>query len=135
MAVELQEPATSYRLISADDHVDLSHDAIKANLATMFHSDYDAALMEVYGSMGSMMSAAANQLWREQNGIDGPGVNMLGSMAGRKPPAAGRAGHTDSAARLADMDTDGVEASVPPSQGSALPSPSIFKKRLTRDTP
>jgi predicted TIM-barrel fold metal-dependent hydrolase len=112
MAVELQEPATSYRLISADDHVDLSHDAIKANLATKFHSDYDAALMEFYGSMGSMMSAAANQLWREQNGIDGPGVNMLGSMAGRKHPAAGRAGHTDSAARLADMDTDGVEASV-----------------------
>jgi predicted TIM-barrel fold metal-dependent hydrolase len=112
MAVELQEPATTYRLISADDHVDLSHDAIKANLATKFHPDYDQALMEFYGSMGSMMSAAANQLWREQNGIDGPGVNMLGSMAGRKHPAAGRAGHTDSTARLADMDTDGVAASV-----------------------
>jgi predicted TIM-barrel fold metal-dependent hydrolase len=112
MAVELQEPATRYRLISADDHVDLSHDAIKGNLASKFHSDYDEGLMTFYGSMGSMMSAAANQLWREQNGVEGPGVNMLGQMAGRAHPAAGRAGHTDSAARLADMDTDGVEASV-----------------------
>ena len=41
-------PATE-RLISSDDHVDLAHDAIKANLATKFHTPYDAALME-FGS-------------------------------------------------------------------------------------
>jgi uncharacterized protein len=112
MAVELHDPATKYRLISADDHVDLSHDAIKGNLATKFHQDYDDAVGAFRASMGSMMSAAANQAWRQQNGIAGAGVNGLGSLAGRKHPASGRAGHTDAAARLADMDTDGVEASV-----------------------
>jgi hypothetical protein len=29
-----------YRLISADDRVDLSHEQVKANLATRFHEDY-----------------------------------------------------------------------------------------------
>ena len=34
------------RLISADDHVDISHDAVKRNLATKFHGDYDNGFME-----------------------------------------------------------------------------------------
>ena len=29
-----------YRLISADDRVDVSHEQVKANLATRFHEDY-----------------------------------------------------------------------------------------------
>ena len=34
---------TGYRLISADDHVDLAHDQVKAHLATKHHAEYDAA--------------------------------------------------------------------------------------------
>ena len=30
----------NYRLISADDRVDLSREQVKANLATRFHEDY-----------------------------------------------------------------------------------------------
>src|SRR5262245_53107080 len=102
-------PAMKYRLISADDHVDLSHEAIKSNLATTFHADYDEALTAFYTSMMSMMSGAANQLWRTQNGVPGE-PNPLGMLANRTHPAAGRAGHTDATARLADMDADGVDA-------------------------
>src|ERR1700704_6498184 len=40
-----------YRLISADDHVDLSHEQIKANLATRFHQDYDGAVGEFVEQM------------------------------------------------------------------------------------
>jgi hypothetical protein len=29
-----------YRLISADDGIDVSHELVKANLATRFHEDY-----------------------------------------------------------------------------------------------
>ena len=35
------------RLISADDHVDLSHDRVKAHLASKFHADYDAGVGEI----------------------------------------------------------------------------------------
>jgi hypothetical protein len=59
-----------YRLISADDHVDLSHEQIKANLSTKFHDDYDAAVGEFIQSMMGLLSASANNLWREQNGED-----------------------------------------------------------------
>jgi len=105
--------AMKYRLISADDHVDLSHDAIKSNLASKFHTDYDDAVMNFRASMMNMVSASANQLWREQQGLPaGDGRNMLMAMADRNHPASGRAGHTDAHERLKDMDLDGVQASV-----------------------
>lgn len=99
------------RLISADDHVDLSHDRIKAHLATKFHDDYDAGLRAFQSSMGSTASVAANQRWREQQGV-GIDPNPVGMGGNRTHAAAGRAGHSNAAARLADMDADGVEASV-----------------------
>jgi predicted TIM-barrel fold metal-dependent hydrolase len=102
-----------YRLISADDHVDLSHNAIKANLASKFHADYDHAVAEFRASMAKMVSSSANQLWREQQGLQGDGGgNLLSGMADRHHPAAGRPGHRDASERLRDMDSDGVEASV-----------------------
>jgi len=61
--------AMKYRLISADDHVDLTHDSIKSNLASKFHTDYDDAVMNFRASMMNMVSASANQLWREQQGL------------------------------------------------------------------
>ena len=103
--------STKERLISADDHVDLSHDRIKANLATKFHDDYDAGLGAFQASMGSTASVAANQRWREQQGV-GIDPNPVGMGGNRNHAASGRAGHSDAAARLADMDADGVDASV-----------------------
>ena len=44
-----------FRLISADDHVDLSHEQIKANLATKFHQDYDNAIGEFIQQMMPML--------------------------------------------------------------------------------
>ncbi|MCA9511670.1 MAG: amidohydrolase family protein [Myxococcota bacterium] len=102
--------ANGERLISADDHVDLAHDAIKAHLASKFHSDYDAALQRFATSMSGAAAIEANQRWREQEGLaPDPTVSMGGNRA---HPAWGRRGHTDAKARLADMDEDGVEASA-----------------------
>jgi uncharacterized protein len=101
---------TDYRLISADDHVDLAHDQVKAHLATKHHADYDAAVQEFRLSMAPMQSVEANQRWREQLGLDA-GESVAGMGANRNHAAFGRAGHTDAAARLCDMDEDGVQAS------------------------
>ncbi|HEX7096701.1 MAG TPA: amidohydrolase family protein [Acidimicrobiales bacterium] len=103
--------ATSERLISADDHVDLSHDRVKAHLAPKHHDDYDAAIAAFRASMGATASVEANQRWREQQGL--PPEQSPKTMGGnRSHPAFGRAGHTDPVERLRDMDADGVEASV-----------------------
>ena len=96
------------RLISADDHVDLSHDKVKSFLDPRYHDDYDRAVTGFRSSMGAMVSTDANQRWREQQGLAGPGGP---GMTDPHRGAAGRPGHTDAAARLADMDADGVEAS------------------------
>jgi predicted TIM-barrel fold metal-dependent hydrolase len=104
--------AMKYRLISADDHVDLTHDAIKENLASKFHADYDDAVRDFGASMRRTVAASANQLWREQQGLAGDDRNMLTAMADRHHPASGRSGHTNAHERLKDMDLDGVESSV-----------------------
>jgi predicted TIM-barrel fold metal-dependent hydrolase len=100
----------SQRLISADDHIDLSHDRVKSFLDPKFHGSYDDAIMTFAKSMGSSMTAEANQRWREQQGLE---VDLAATpMIGRRNHAAsGRAGHTDPVERLKDMDVDGVEAS------------------------
>ena len=103
------EAATRYRLISSDDHVSIGHDAVKAHLASKFHGDYNQALIDFGASMGSMTSSKANAQWAEQRGVE---ASQSGMGANRTHPAWGRPGHTDPLARLADMDTDGVEASV-----------------------
>lgn len=98
------------RVISADDHIDLSHDRVKSFLATKYHDDYDDAVATFGRLMGSAVTAEANQRWREQEGlaVDRTATPMT---AHRTHPASGRAGHTDPVERLRDMDTDGVEAS------------------------
>jgi uncharacterized protein len=97
------------RLISADDHVDLTHDRVKEHLAPRFHSAYDDGVAAFRASMTSTASIVANQQWREQEGLEpDPTVSMA---ANRQHAAAGRRGHTDPRERLRDMDADGVEAS------------------------
>jgi predicted TIM-barrel fold metal-dependent hydrolase len=104
--------ATSHeRLISADDHVDLEHTSIKAHLASKYHDAYDAALREFAGSMASLRSVEANQRWREQQRLGAP-TSPVGMGTGRGNIVFDAAGHRDAKARLADMDRDGVDASV-----------------------
>ncbi len=105
------ETTTRERLISADDHVDLSHDAVKAHLAPKYHDAYDAALREFAGTMANLRSVEANQRWREQQHLGAP-TDPVGMGKGRGQIVFDAAGHRDPKARLADMDRDGVDASV-----------------------
>ncbi len=80
----------SDRLVSADSHVNLSHDDIKAHLATRYHVDYDDALNRWTGRRGDN---------------DGrPKVNLGSHMS--------RPGYRDARAHLEDMDVDGLDAEV-----------------------
>jgi uncharacterized protein len=97
------------RLISADDHVDVGHDQVKAHLSSKYHADYDEAVAEFQKAMAGHISGEANQRWREQQGL--PVDDSETISANRKHAAFGRAGHTDPSERLKDMDTDGVDAS------------------------
>ncbi len=102
---------TRERLISADDHVDLSHDAVKAHLASKYHDAYDAALHEFAATMTNLRSVEANQRWREQQDLGAP-TSPVGMGHGRGQIVFDAAGHRDAKARLADMDRDGVDKSV-----------------------
>jgi predicted TIM-barrel fold metal-dependent hydrolase len=85
------------RLISADSHVQLSHDQVKERLDPVHHAAYDGAVQRFYEHLLATM---------------GPGVVRPQSLDDYSHPAAGRPGHADAAARLDDMDTDGVDAEV-----------------------
>jgi predicted TIM-barrel fold metal-dependent hydrolase len=97
------------RLISADDHVDLTHDNIKSFLDPKFHGEYDAALGRFREANKKSMTNESNTRWRAQHGIEGESAS---SMTTRRGGHLGTAGHTNAEARLNDMDADGVEASV-----------------------
>jgi len=104
---------TLQRVISSDDHADLSHDRVKQFLASYLHADYDRAVERFQGSVH--ITAEANQRWREQQGVaidPNQELDILGRPAKKAYPSWGRAGHTDPHQRLADMDIDGVDASV-----------------------
>ena len=83
------------RVISSDSHVNVRHDDVKARLATRFHDDYDAALMEYARTVFGGNAAKANQAGAEI-----------------QHASWGRPGHYDPYARLVDMDTDGVDVEV-----------------------
>jgi predicted TIM-barrel fold metal-dependent hydrolase len=104
-------PEAPERLISADDHADLTHEAVKRFLDAKFHDAYDAGVAEFRAGMGATASVTSNNRWREQHPeLDDGGP--VGMGANRNHAAFGRPGHTDPIARLEDMDTDGVDASV-----------------------
>ncbi len=100
------------RLISSDDHVDLSHDQVKGFLASRYHASYDDAIARFSASMARSHGAEANARWREQEGLELAGPDAPSIESSRTHPAAGRPGHTDPHARIADLDTDGVDASI-----------------------
>jgi predicted TIM-barrel fold metal-dependent hydrolase len=84
------------RLISADSHVQITQDAVKAHLHPRWHDEYDGAVAE----FGRRMAESA-------------AMKMNMAMLELRPhPSAGRAGYGDPVARLADMDLDGIEAEV-----------------------
>ena len=109
--------AITERLISSDDHVDLSHESVKQHLAPKFHDDYDDAVTAFRKSVMAMASSEANQRWREQQGLaPDPTVSMSGN---RKHAASGRAGHTDAIRAPEGHGPDGVSSVGRPTARSA----------------
>jgi predicted TIM-barrel fold metal-dependent hydrolase len=94
------------RIISADSHVAVSHDQIKARLASRYHRAYDDAVA-AFGARMASGSGAAN-------------VAGAAMKAAEKNSAFTRAGYHDPKERLADMDTDGVDVEVIYSEVSAF---------------
>jgi len=106
------------RLISADDHVDVTHEDVKRHLASQYHGDYDDAVGRFGALMASTMSSEANQQWSDQAGVEmDPEAGRIG---GSGYPSFGRDGYRDAKARLQDLDQDGVHASVLYSEVSAF---------------
>ncbi len=92
------------RLISADSHVSISHDQVKEHLATGLHAAYDDAQQAFAVRMSAMGAGRANTEAMRQN-----------------PHAAfTRPGYHSGPERLADMETDGVDAEVVYSEVSAF---------------
>ena len=99
-------------LISSDSHAQVSHDAVKAHLATRFHDEYDGAVAAFQQRMAKG-AGRANQAWQSDRKRDEAASSFrLRNMT--------RPGHSDGVARLADMDTDGVQQEVIYSEVSAF---------------
>jgi predicted TIM-barrel fold metal-dependent hydrolase len=102
------------RLISADSHVKISHDQVKAHLPSRLHGAYERAA-EGYDARMARGTGAVNRAGAAGN-------------SPKKGPAAiaasnsvfTRAGYWDPAERLKDMDTDGVSVEVIYSEVSAF---------------
>ena len=96
--------AESEVLISADTHVHLGHDAVKAHLASRYHDEYDRAsagfAMRMAGGAG-----AVNQAWATSRQV-AEGKNA------KRFKNSSRPGYRDGAARLLDMDADGVQTEI-----------------------
>ncbi|MCU1452279.1 MAG: amidohydrolase 2 [Acidimicrobiales bacterium] len=94
----------STQLISVDSHVRIEPDQIKANLASRFHSEWDAAV------------AAQNARHIEELG----GIDPKVLAAGFSHEAITNPGYYDGAARLEAMDRDDVSAEILYSEVSAF---------------
>ncbi len=93
------------RLISADSHVSITHDQVKAHLPAKHQDGYDEAQLAFADRMRKAMGAG----------------NANAESMKRNPHAAfTRPGYRDGTERLKDMDTDGVEAEVVYSEVSAF---------------
>ncbi len=92
------------RLISADSHVAVTHDQVKANLATRYHDEYDTA----------------QQAFTDRVSRRGAGAANTDAMRRNPHAAFTRPGYRDGAERLKDMDTDGVDVEVVYSEVSAF---------------
>ena len=94
------------RLISADSHVKVAHEQIKANLATKYHEAYDDAV----AAFGARMA----------RGVGAANAAGAAMKAADKNSAFNEPGYWDPVERLKDMDLDGVEAEVLYSEVSAF---------------
>jgi predicted TIM-barrel fold metal-dependent hydrolase len=94
------------RIISADSHVRVTQDQVKAKLDPRFHEPYDAAVAAFQARMAGGAGAA-----------NAAGAAM---KAADKNSAFTRPGYWDPVERLKDMDADGVEAEVLYSEVSAF---------------
>jgi predicted TIM-barrel fold metal-dependent hydrolase len=92
------------RLISADSHVAVSQEQVKAHLATKWHGAYDEAQHAFAARMSAMGAGRAN----------------TDAMRNNPHAAFTRPGYGDGAERLNDMDTDGVDVEVVYSEVSAF---------------
>ena len=101
--------ASPQRLISSDDHIDLTQDKVKAHLLPKHHDSYDAAVARVEAELRGRNNVEVNRRWREQQHL--APAQTKGFGGNERHPAFGRPGHTDPVERLKDMDADGVEAS------------------------
>jgi uncharacterized protein len=93
------------RLISADSHVKMTHEQVKAHLATKFHEAYDEA-SGAYEARMRQGTGAANR--------------AAAAKFAASNSVFSRAGYWDPVERLKDMDTDGVEKEVLYSEVSAF---------------
>lgn len=96
----------SERIISADSHIAVSHDQIKAKLDPRFHQAYDDAVA-AFGARMARGAGAANAA----------GAAMKAAEANS---AFTRDGYWNPVERLKDMDADGVDAEVLYSEVSAF---------------
>ena len=107
-----EEAMSEERLISADSHVAITHQQVRAHLARAFHPDYDEAVA-VFTQRMARGTAAANQAGMTMKRTDGN--THIGANAVFKRP-----GYRDPRERLTDMDLDGVEVEVLYSEVSAF---------------
>lgn len=94
------------RIISADSHVKIEHEQIKANLAPAYHDAYDTALR-----------AFAAKMQRGAGKANAAGAAMVPA---NRNSAFDEPGYREPRARLAAMDRDGVDAEVLYSEVSAF---------------
>jgi predicted TIM-barrel fold metal-dependent hydrolase len=87
------------RIVSADSHVLIRDEAVLGQLASKYHEDYKAARLAFMKKMAARMKKK-------------PGATNMMPSQDQPWTAAGRPGEFDSAARLEDMDVDGVDAEV-----------------------
>jgi uncharacterized protein len=97
------------RLISADSHVKMTHDQVKAHLPRRLHAAYDEASGAYEGTM-KVGAGAANRA----------GAVSAGQQTAASNSVFTRAGYWDPAERLKDMDADGVDVEVLYSEVSAF---------------
>lgn len=109
---ERKESKSGELLISADSHVAITHDQVRAHLAPSLYSDYDSAVA-AFAQRMARGTAAANQAGKTMKRTDDDA--HIGANAVFK-----RAGYGDPRERLSDMDQDGVEVEVLYSEVSAF---------------
>jgi predicted TIM-barrel fold metal-dependent hydrolase len=110
----------SERLISADSHVNITHERVKQHLAPGFHAAYDAAA-GVYEARMSKGTGAANRAGAKM--VPGQADQIAADRAEQiaaSNAVFGREGYSNPEARLADMDADGVDVEVLYSEVSAF---------------